>query len=74
MVAASLYCVSFLQWDDELVHAKSSAGPASDYDGRVLKAASPVKSRYHWTGDTSLGVGSNPTFPSLYYDLNNNLA
>ena len=39
--------------------------PASDYDGRVGKATSPVKTRRnHWAGDTSAvggDVGSNPT-------------
>ena len=39
--------------------------PASDYDGRVVKAVSPVKTRRNQlAGDTSLvgvGVGSNPT-------------
>ena len=44
---------------------RNSVAPASDYDGRVVKAASPVKTRLnHWAGDTSLvgvGVSSNPT-------------
>ena len=43
----------------------NSAPPASDYDGRAVKAVSPVKTCCtHWTGDTSpvgAGVGSNPT-------------
>ena len=57
----------FLQWDDELILTRNSVAPASDYDGRVVKAAPPVATRRnHWAGDrpTSLvgeGVGSNPT-------------
>ena len=43
---------------------KGSVAPASDYDGRVVKTASPVKTRRnHWAGTVSLvgaGVGSNP--------------
>ena len=34
---------------------RNSAVPASDYDGRMIKAVSPVKiRRSHWAGDTSL--------------------
>ena len=44
---------------------RNSAALASDYDDRVVKAASPQKTRRnHWAGDTSLvsaGAGLNPT-------------
>ena len=41
------------------IYTKNSAAPASDYNGRVVKAVSPVKTRRNnWAGDTSL-VGAN---------------
>ena len=49
---------------------RNSAAPASDYDGRVVKAVSPIKTRRnHWAGDTSLvgaGVCSNPTRNQIF--------
>ena len=52
------------------MHARNSAATASDYDGRVVKAASPLKTRRkHWAGDASLigaCVGSSPTCNQLF--------
>ena len=45
------------------IYTRNSAAPASDYDGQVVKTASPVKTgRNHWAGNASpvgAGVGSN---------------
>ena len=52
------------------MYTRNSAAPASVYDGRVVKAVSPVKTRRnHWAGDTSLvgaGVGLNPTRNQIF--------
>ena len=55
---------------------RNSAAPASDYDGRLVKAVSSVKvvssvkTRHnHWAGDMSLvgaGVGLNPTRNQIF--------
>ena len=53
-----------------MLHATILITPALDYDARVVKAVSPVKTRRnHWAGDTSLvgaGVGSNPTRNQIF--------
>ena len=37
------------------INTRNLATPASDNDGRVVKAVSPVKTRHgHWAGDSSL--------------------
>ena len=50
-------------WINLNIYTRNSAAPASDYDGRVVKAVSPVKTlvgRNHWAGDTSLvGMSRN---------------
>ena len=52
-------------WINRNIHTRNSAAPSSDYDSRVVKAVSTIKTRRnHWAGDTSLvgaGVGSDPT-------------
>ena len=54
------------------VFIRISADPASDYDGRMVKAAPPVNHRIlHKAGDTSLieaGMGSNPTCNQIFFD------
>ena len=52
------------------IYTKNSAAPASDYEGRVVKAETPVITYPNqWAGDTSLvgaGVGSNSTRNQIF--------